>query len=124
MSTLDLDRFRAKPNGRSLKPKRLTSHRKRGDWFLKGPIPGAWLSVASKLPGKAFHIGIALWHESGMTNLREVRMTTTLIRKFGVLRGAGARALHQLESAGLVSVVRHTGRCPLVTINEVGERMV
>ena len=119
MCTLDLDSFRSEPNSQLVKPTRLARHRNQSDWFLKGPIPGAWLSAASRLPGKAFHVGVALWHAAGMVKQTEVKMTQQLLGKFCVLRKAGARGLQQLESAGLVSVVRHVGRCPLVKINEV-----
>ena len=116
--TIDLERFRALPNGQTVKPKRLDRQRQ-SQWFLKGPIPGSWLSLAATLPGKAFHVGVALWHESGMKKQLEVKMTGQLLRKFGVLPVSGGRALRHLELASLVSVVRHVGRCPIVKINEV-----
>ncbi|MDA1054532.1 MAG: helix-turn-helix domain-containing protein [Planctomycetota bacterium] len=123
MSTPDLDKFRAQPSGQNppRKPKPLTRHRKRGEWFLKGPIPGAWLNAAGALPGKAFHVGVALWHAAGMAKQYEVKMTHDLLTKFGVLPDAGSRALKQLEAAGLVSVVRHDGRGPMVTIKELDQ---
>ncbi|MBT6157400.1 MAG: hypothetical protein HOL01_04970 [Planctomycetaceae bacterium] len=41
-----------------------------------------------------------------------------MIERFGVNRQAGYRALAALEDAGLVTVDRKPGRCPLVSIRE------
>ena len=52
MHPLDLDQFRAKPNGKPRPAKRQRPPRhKAGEWFLKGPIPGDWLVRVFSLPG-------------------------------------------------------------------------
>jgi hypothetical protein len=40
-------------------------------------------------------------------------------REFGVSRQATYRGLAAIEAAGLATVDRHVGRCPLVTILDV-----
>jgi hypothetical protein len=97
----------------SRKPPR---HRQ-GEKFLKGPIPWGWLTAAAKLPGHAFHVGIATWHLSFMKGSRTVALSGKLLEDLGVSRYAGYRALTALEEAGLVSVQRHRGRNPIVTIH-------
>ena len=92
---------------------------RQGDEFLKGPVPLNWLCMAASLPGKTLAIGIAIWFKAGASKSRTVRLTGKLLSKFGVCRKAGYRGLRRLESAELVSVNRHAGRCPIVTILEV-----
>ena len=89
--------------------------------FLEGPIPLIWFIKAAKLPGKALHVALALWYLAGLENSGEVYLSNRLINIFGVERHAGYRALKALEGAGLVSVQRHQGLSPRVTILEVRE---
>ena len=89
--------------------------------FLKGPIPWLWLQRAARLPGKALHVAIELWHLSGLLKSDEVRPSLSKLGGLGVSRTAAARGLAALESAGLVSVERGRGRKALVTIESVQE---
>ena len=92
---------------------------KEGQRFLKGPIPMDWIIIASNLTGKALHVGIALWHLAGMKNTGKVKLSGKLQRRMGIQRTTGYNALDELEKAQLVSVKRHRGRNPIVTILEV-----
>lgn len=95
---------------------RLPRHR-RGERFLKGPIPWDWLTGAGRLPGKALHVGLAIWHRAGLNCGATVSISLSgLMRELGVQRDAGRRGLQALEDAGLVKVERHAGRKPVVTI--------
>ena len=94
---------------------------KPGSEFLKGPVPLAWLRRAASLPGKVLAVCLALWFKAGATNRREVRLTGKLATRFHVGRKAAARCLKSLEAAGLVSVARHPGRSPVVTILDAPE---
>lgn len=100
--------------------KSLPKH-KPGEYFLKGPVPWAWITASSRLPGKALHVGTAIWFLAGMKNQRTVTLPGKLLMDMGIERNAGYRALNALEKAGLVSVSRHQGRRPTVTINDVPE---
>ena len=119
MSPLDLDLFRALPNGET-KPAKVKSPptHQAGEWFVKGPIPGPWLSVAAALPGKSLHVAMALWFAAGLTKRRKVKLTRQFLERFSVKPDAGRRALQKLETASLVTVERGPGRCPTVTIND------
>jgi len=95
--------------------KRLPRHGA-GAKFLKGPIPLSWLSVAANQAGKALHVGLACWFLAGIKRSRTIALSAPALASFGTDRYAGYRGLKALERAGLVSVVRHPGRLPVVTI--------
>lgn len=86
--------------------------------FLKGPIPYPFLIKVAHLPGKVFHVAIVLWFLFGLTKSKTVTLKNSALREFGVKRHSGYRALKKLEEAGLVSVLRSTGRNPIVTLIE------
>ena len=124
MHPLDLDQFRARPNGKTRPAKRQRPPRhKAGEWFLKGPIPGDWLVRVFALPartsGRALRVGLALWYLAGVKKRRAVKPTWDTWQRFGLSPDAGRRGLVALERAGLVAVDRHPGRCPVVTIRNL-----
>jgi len=84
--------------------------------FIKGPIPFDWITKAAKAKGKTLHVGIALWFLVGVKRSRQVALSRSTLKQFGVGRQASYRALSRLESAGLLSVDRHPGRNPIMTI--------
>jgi hypothetical protein len=89
---------------------------KKGERFLKGPIPWAWLSKASRNPGKSLNVALAIWFLSGLNRSRTISLSGSVLRELGVKRHSGYRALKSLEETGLISVCRHPGRNPVVTI--------
>ena len=103
--------------------KTLPRHKK-GEKFLKGPIPWDWLSMASKQPGKALHVGNVLWFIAGIKNARTIALSGKIMEDMGIKRNAGYRGLAALEEVGLISVTRHRGRCPVITINKLKETEV
>lgn len=111
--------------GHSLIPKRGKAPRpKSGSCFLRGPIPMDWICAASKASGhgSGVKVAIALWYLSGLNRqARTVKLRGSVLREMGVDRHAGYRGLEALEKAGLVSVERHPGRNPVVTILDTGE---
>jgi hypothetical protein len=92
---------------------------KRGQEFLCGPAPLPWLQLAARLRGKALAVGIALWFKAGLTKCGQVKATGTLWHKCGIHRKSAYRGLSALEAAGLITVVRHAVRTPIMTILEV-----
>jgi hypothetical protein len=84
-----------------------------------------WLELAAALPGKAFHLGVALWFEAVRSKGKNpaVKLTTVLGGRFGLhTRTTRSRALGALADAGLVSVEDRTGRSPVVTILPVSRK--
>jgi hypothetical protein len=92
-----------------------------GELFLKGPIPMKWLHRAGQESGKAIHVAIELWFWAGIKKTNVIRLSVTNLEKFGVKRKSAMRGLAALENSGLVSVKRHTGRKPIVTILQCRE---
>jgi hypothetical protein len=121
---LDPDRLRLRAGpAPTLAPTKRPPRHRRGQKFLRGPIPLTWLSVACRLGGKALHVAIAIWFRAGVTRSREVLLSLSQGAEFGFDRFAGSRGLAALERAGLVAVDRRTGRKPIVTILDPdGER--
>jgi hypothetical protein len=115
MSRFDLDRLRLRRNHRHEDIGRLLRLRK-GEHFLKGPVPLRWLEAAARLPGRSLHAGLALWYIAGLTRSPSVPLSNISGDKFGLDRNAKYRALGWLEKAGLVTVERKLGRAPVVTI--------
>jgi len=117
---MDLEQFRTRSpqKPRRTRPQQPLRRKRRG-WFLKGPIPGEWLSKVVQLPGRALNVAIALWFLAGVAKSRRIKPTWATWQRFGVSPDTGRRGLAALEHAGLVAVDRHSGRCPLVTILEV-----
>ena len=120
MHPLDLEQFRARREEKPRPAKRQRPPRhKAGEWFLKGPIPGAWLTRAAALSGRTLRVGLALWYLAGVKKSRAVKPTWDTWQRFGLSPDAGRRGLAALERAGLIAVARHPGRCPVVSILEV-----
>jgi hypothetical protein len=98
--------------------KSLPRHRK-GEKFLKGPIPWDWLIHAGKLPGKALHVANVIWFQAGIKNCRTIALSCKNLTDMSVERNAIYRGLAALESVGLISVIRHRGRLSEVTLLDV-----
>ena len=116
--TFDLSRLRLRGlPSRSPSPPRTRPPRPgRGEQFLKGPIPWVWLTKAMALPGKALHVGIALWFRAGIERTGTIRLSLTRLRSTGLSRSSACRGLRALEKADLINVERHMGRAPIVTL--------
>jgi hypothetical protein len=99
------------------KQAKLPRHAK-GEEFLAGPIPFRWLSRASQLPGKALQTALVLWHQVQIRR-GPIRPSRAHLDALGVGRKAAARAYAELERAGLIAVVRVTGKNPTITILDV-----
>ena len=117
---LDLERFRL-PDGFCLPPRRRQGvpRPRRGEKFLMGPIPWAWLQRAGQLPGHALHVANIIWFQAGLTKSATVPLASKELRAMHVTRKVAARALRDLETVGLVTVERRSGRQPRVTLLEV-----
>jgi hypothetical protein len=112
------DNFRLPPGATPLKsaqPKHPPRHR-RGQWFLRGPVPWPWLEIAARLPGRAPIVAaLCLWREAGRLGCRTVRLCLSRAG-LGLKHRSARRALQSLEKAGLVAVIREPGRAVEVTL--------
>jgi hypothetical protein len=89
--------------------------------FLKGPIPLRDIVAASRLPGRALAVFLAIHHRVALTRNPFVTLPRRLLVDLGVDKDGKARALQALESAHLVRVERQRGRQPKITLNRKGE---
>jgi hypothetical protein len=85
-------------------------------WFLKGPIPGNWLDIASGLPGRSLHVGMVVWFKHGLTKKDQFHITRKDREKFNIPPDAFRRGINHLKNSGLIQVERRTGRPTLITI--------
>ena len=122
MPPIDLGRLRIAPRSPAVAKERLPRPQG-GRHFLKGPIPLDWLEVASRLPGRSLHVGIALWYLGGMHKSWVIPLSNHTGRRFGLDRNSKYRGLGWLEQAGLISVKRKMGRAPMVTILQLGREL-
>ncbi len=86
------------------------------DRFLKGPIPLREIAAASRLPGRALAVLLAIHHRQALTKNPVVTLPQRLLAELGVGKDAKARALHALESVGLVRIMRSKGRQSKITL--------
>ncbi len=115
MSPFDGKRMRVRATPKAVRRTPPPRHVK-GEGFLKGPVPLAWLEAAARLPGKSLHAGIALWYAAGLLRSASIPLSNLSGLRCGCDRNAKYRALAWLEGAGLVKVERKLGKSPVVTI--------
>jgi hypothetical protein len=84
--------------------------------FLKGPVCWEWLAAAMRLPGRALHVAVIIQFQAGLAKSQTIALSSDELRRAGILRTTGYRALKTLERGGLVVVRRGKGRLPIVTI--------
>src|SRR5262245_59563202 len=70
-------------------------------------IPLTWAMKMTGLRGKSAAVGIILWYLSGVSKSLTVTLSGVQLKRFGIQRNAGGRALKWLEAAGLVKVARN-----------------
>jgi hypothetical protein len=89
-----------------------------GERFLKGPIPLDWLVKAMALPGEALSVALLIWHAAGWRKKRTFAFSaSSKTLPPHLSRKSVQRAIHALEGAGLISVIRKPGHALLVTLN-------
>ena len=89
---------------------------RRGERFLKGPIPLKDIATAACLPGQALALFLAVHHQTALTGKPVVTLPARLLAELGISRGAKSRGLQVLEKAGLVTVARSRGRAARIQL--------
>lgn len=98
----------------SRKPKR--RRRTTGLGYLAGPIPTSWLNAAGQLPGKALHVGLAVWMASRVTKTNRFKLGRKWYAGYDVGPRALRTALRRLQGAGLIRLEKRPGSLPIVTL--------
>ena len=91
---------------------------RRGQRFLKGPIPLPDIAAAARLPGKSLALFLAVRHQADLTGQPVVTVPTRLLAEFGISRSTKARCLKSLEDAGLIEVERSKGRAARIQLRK------
>ena len=89
---------------------------RRGQRFLKGPLPLPDIAIAARLPAQALALFLAVHHQTALTGKPSVTLPARLLADLGISRGAKSRALQALEKAGLVTVARSRGRAARIQL--------
>ena len=98
----------------SLAPKR--RGRVKG-YFIRGPVPWAWLQAAREQGIAALYVGNALWCLCGQNkNALTFPVSNVKLRELGIDRYSKRRGLGALEAASLIAVERRGKKSPLVTL--------
>jgi len=86
--------------------------------FLKGPIP--WLLIQratlSESRTQALPTYLVIWFLAQMNGSPRVKFQHCRMKELGISRRATYRAIKQLEKNGLITVLRHKGQSPIVTL--------
>lgn len=116
LSDIESLRFKGRQHQKSNpKPKNIFRPR-RGEKFLKGPIPWTWLTTAARLPGKSLHVSLVIWLMHFMKRSDRVLLSPKLLREMGINRSSAYRGITWLEKAGLICVSRRRGRGAIVLL--------
>lgn len=121
MESLDLEAYRLPATPLDAQPKRKFQNRQTGR-FIQGPISMDWVSRVANLPGKApTLVGLMLFHLAGLKKTQErLPLCAKQMRQFGIRNVQTVRkALDAMQTAGLVALEHHPGRCRLVTITSI-----
>jgi DNA-binding transcriptional ArsR family regulator len=97
------------------------SRKKRGrvqGRFLKGPIPFTHLTAATRLPGHALTVLLAIYHQTALTRKEWVTLPKGLVSELGLSRDVKSRALSSLHAAGIVDVENAKGRTSRVRLKD------
>jgi len=82
------------------------------------PMPGEWLLKAARLPGRALAIACLIRLEAAFIGRPTITLQNKWAERAGLNRYAKARALRELEKAGLIKVEWNRGSNALVTVLE------
>lgn len=108
-SDCDLERFRLPSQVFKNPPSapRVIPVQRSGEWFIRGPLPGAWLLQADQLPGKYnLRVALAIQYVHGLRKGSPIILDRFHFDRFGVKKDSARRALERLKEAGLIDYVK------------------
>jgi hypothetical protein len=86
------------------------ARQRRPEPFLRGPIPVRLIGAVLDLPGRPLPVLLAIWHRVALTGKPWVSLPASVMADFRFDRTVKARALAELERAGLIRAKRTPGR--------------
>lgn len=87
--------------------------------FIWAKIPFGWMWAANRLPGKAAHVGLALWFLAGVKRSTTFKLTAEAVDLAGCGRKSLYAGLTSLQNAGLITASRRLGCRPTITLNKL-----
>lgn len=84
--------------------------------FLKGPIPLDDIALASRQPGSALAVFLAIRHRLDLTGDEWATIPKTLLEQFGVDKDGKSRSLRHLAVAGLIEIRQRPGTAARVRL--------
>ena len=78
------------------------------EWFIRGPISGAWICQALDLPGDYTpHVAHAILYAKGFSGKsNKITLERFHLKRFGVKKDSTRRALKRLQGAGLIEYTK------------------
>jgi hypothetical protein len=122
----DLSRFQAKAgkvfrHGKEIEVETLqstTPPKRRKHLFAQIPLQSA-AKVAKITRSHQFFVWIWLQHMAWKTKSRTFAISNSALAQYGIDRDSKRRALESFEAAGMISVVRHKNKAPVVTLIDI-----
>jgi hypothetical protein len=84
--------------------------------YIRGPLYLPEVCAAAKLPGKALAVWLFVQYRVRVTRKPEITLPNGRLVAAGIDRNAKARALRDLERAGLITVRREVGQTPRISL--------
>lgn len=100
----------------------LPPRHKKGETFIKGPIPMTWVKEMLKLPASASQMSFVLWFLAGMRKTKTIKINLSRMNDFNISKVTAWRSIHYLEKANLISVDRKPGQKLTVTLLDLGSK--
>jgi DNA-binding MarR family transcriptional regulator len=94
---------------------------RRGERFLRGPIPLKDIATAACLPGQALALFLAVHHQTALTGKPSVTLPARLLAELGISRGSKSRGLKALEQSGLITVAQSKGRAARIQLRKTAQ---
>jgi hypothetical protein len=89
------------------------------DSLFVSPMPWSWIGkIQAPIGGAAFRVAIYIWFKKGVIkSSKNLVISSSGINNFFKMdKRTFSRALHELEKLDMISVERHAGRSPKVSI--------
>jgi hypothetical protein len=96
-------------------PKKKIPRHRRGETFIKGPIPYAWITSACRLPGSGLAVTMIYLFLDGRFRCPSQWGLEQLAKELHLAERSVRRGLHAAEKVGLLSVIRKPGCKPEVS---------
>jgi hypothetical protein len=122
LEDFDIEEFRLPPSlYGEIRTRQLPPRPVGGEPFIRGPIPFAWVALASRLPGSCLIVAMAARFLRGRYPRKSGWSMAEIGWRAGLEESSARQSLQALSEAGLISLTRRPGRKPALAILEPEE---